>query len=445
MKNVRNGLCLLLLAALLLSGCGAAENIPKPPTFTAAPTAEPTAVPTAAPTAQPTAEIPAAPVEETPEPQEPTALPAQEEEDGNGFFVHLQRNTREAFDPAEGKEKILSFSWDQVQVLSNDWPEAAEKMTETLAEMEDAWYTGGSAEDGYDYGYNGMLEIAEDNFGFAAEYGGPMDLEADRTVSVVHADSDYCAFLIGTYYFTGGVHGNYASEAVCFDSRTGERLTLDDLSSDPEALRARLLEQMLKLAEEDQDGYYSDHLSLTAQSEYAAAFAALLREGSWYPGRDAFCVFSTLYELGPYAAGITEFSIPYESLAGVLDERWIPRQTEEEARLKIVPVAEVPEGSVEIADLLVIGEGGEACLLVCEGEMTDLQIQTCSLGYENRFYADRDLYYCGHLKDAAIQVALLMQGDLPETMVRYRDRNGEHELLISLSGENGSYLLTENN
>lgn len=446
MKNTKKTICLLLLACLLLSGCAAAENIPKPPTFTTAPTAEPTAAPTAMPTPVPTAEISAEPQEEAPEMTEEAVLelPSEEKEDGNGFFVHLERSTREAFDPAEGKEKILTFSWDRVQVLSDDYPEAAERITETLAEMEDAWYTGGSMEDGYDYGYNGMLEIAEDNFGFAAEYGGPMEMEANRTVSVVHADSDYCAFLIGTYYFTGGVHGNYSSEAVCFDAQTGERLTLDALSDDPEALRARLLEEMLRLAEEDQDGYYSDSLSLTAPSDYPAAFAALLREGSWYPGRDAFCVFSSLYELGPYAAGITEFSIPYENLKGVLDERWIPRKTEKEAALKLVPVAEVSEGSVEIADLLVIGEGGEACLLVCEGELTDLQISSCSIGYENRFYADRDLYYCGHLKDAAIQMAMLMQGDLPGTMVRYRDRNGEHELLVGMSGEDGSWLLIEN-
>jgi len=444
MKKTKKGLCLLLLAALLLSGCEAAENIPKPPTFTAAPTAAPTPGPTAAPTAAlsdlPPAETPAVP-EEAPS----AALPSEEKEDDNGFFVHLERFTREAFDPAEGKERILTFSWDQVKVLSDKYPEAAEKITETLAEMEDAWYTGGSVEDGYDYGYNGMLEIAEDNYGFAAEYGGPMELEADRTVSVVHADSDWCAFLIGTYYFTGGAHGTYSDEAVCFDSQTGERLTLDALSHDPEALRARLLEEMLRLAEEDRDGYYTDALSLTASGDYAAAFSALLREGSWYPGRDAFYVFSSLYELGPYAAGITEFAIPYENLAGVLDERWIPRQTAGEAVLKIVPVAEAPENSVEIADLLVIGEGGEACLLACGGELTDLRISSCSLGWEDRFYADRDLYYCGHLKDAAIQLALLMQGDLPETMVRYRDGNGEHELLISMSGEDGSYLLTENN
>lgn len=442
-NRMKKSLCLLLLMAVLLSGCAAAENLPKPPTFTAAPTAEPTAAPPSeAPAIQETP-APETPVPELPEEAPPSVQPAEEEERENGFFVHFEHSTREAFDPAEGKEKILSFSWDRVQVLSDEYPAAAEKITETLAGMEDAWYTGGSVEDGYDYGYNGMLEIAEDNYGFAAEYGGPMELEADRTVSVVHADSDYCAFLISTYYFTGGVHGNYATEAVCFDSQTGERLTLDSLSSDPEAFRSRLLEEMLRLAEEDQDGYYSDRLSLTEPGNYATAFAALLREGSWYPGRDAFYLFSTLYELGPYAAGITEFAIPYENLKGLLDERWIPRQTEGEAGLRIEPVTQVSEGSVEIADLLVIGEGGETVLLICEGELADLEIFSCGIGYEDRFYPDRELYYCGRVKDAAVQMALLMQGDLPDTMIRYRDGSGEHELLISLSGEDGRYLLTE--
>lgn len=441
---MKKSLCLLAVAAMLLSGCAAAENLPKPPTFTAAPTAEPTAVPPSEVPAVQEEPAPETPAPEMPEEELPSMQPAEEEKSGNGFFVHFERSAREAYDPAEGREKILTFSWDKVQVLSDDNPEAAEKITESLAAMEDAWYTGGSVEEGYDYGYNGMLEIAEDNYGFASEYGGPMEMEADRTVSVVHADSDYCAFLITSYYFTGGVHGTYSTEAVCFDSQTGERLTLDSMSSDPEAFRLRLVEEMLKLVEEDKDGYYSERLSLTEPGNYATAFAALLREGSWYPGRDAFYVFSSLYELGPYAAGITEFAIPYENLKGILDERWIPRQTEEEARLRIDPVTDVPEGSVEIADLLVIGEGGETTLLICEGELTDLEVSTCSTGYDNRFYPDRELYYCGRIKDAAIQMALLMQGDLPDTMIRYRDGNGEHELLISLSGENGSYLLTEN-
>ncbi len=191
---MKKSLCLLAVAAMLLSGCAAAENLPKPPTFTAAPTAEPTTVPPSEVPAVQEEPAPETPAPEMPEEELTSMQPAEEEKSGNGFFVHFERSAREAYDPAEGREKILTFSWDKVQVLSDDNPEAAEKITESLAAMEDAWYTGGSVEEGYDYGYNGMLEIAEDNYGFASEYGGPMEMEADRTVSVVHADSDYCAF-----------------------------------------------------------------------------------------------------------------------------------------------------------------------------------------------------------------------------------------------------------
>ena len=442
MKNRKTLIC-LLLAVLLLSGCTAAENLPKPPTFTTPPDAVPSPPPTADVSVPPApSEAPAPPEEVPPPPPAPPAETAAEEESENGYYVHLEQQIREVFDPAEGKNKILEFSWDSVQVLSDDYPQAAEKMTETLAEMEDAWYTGGSVEEGGDYGYNAMLEAAEDNYAIALEYGAPMELEASRSVYTEHADSDYCVFLINTYYYMGGAHGSYGTEAVCFDAQTGERLTLDSLSSDPEAFRVRLVEEMLKLAGEDRDGYYSDSLSLTEPDRYAEAFAALLREGSWYPGQDAFHLFSDIYELGPYASGMTDFPIPYEHISDLLDARWIPQQSEEEAKLRLVPVAEVPEGSVEIADLLVIGDGGEAFLLACEGRLTDLRIQTCSW-YEDRVYPEKEIYYCGRLTDAAIQLALMMEGDLPGHMINYCDAKGEHTLLIGMSGEDGSFLLTE--
>ena len=127
---MKKNLCLLAVAAMLLSGCAAAENLPKPPTFTAAPTAEPTAgLPSEVPAVQ-EEPAPETPAPEMPEEELPSMQPAEEEKSGNGFFVHFERSAREAYDPAEGKEKILSFSWDQVQVLSDDNPEAAEKITE---------------------------------------------------------------------------------------------------------------------------------------------------------------------------------------------------------------------------------------------------------------------------------------------------------------------------
>ena len=37
-----------------------------------------------------------------------------------------------------------------------------------------------------------------------------------------------------------------------------------------------------------------------------------------------------------------------------------------------------------------------------------------------------------------------MPGDLPNTMLRYNDTDGEHEYLIALSGADGSMILQKN-
>ena len=64
--------------------------------------------------------------------------------------------------------------------------------------------------------------------------------------------------------------------------------------------------------------------------------------------------------------------------------------------------------------------------------------------FTDRFVPQVQLFHCGSLRDCALQLALLFPGDLPNTMLRYRDGAGEHEYLITLSGEDGSILLVGN-
>ena len=54
--------------------------------------------------------------------------------------------------------------------------------------------------------------------------------------------------------------------------------------------------------------------------DYTAALSALLREGSWYFSGSGMVIFSSLYEISSYAAGIIQFEIPYSELAGHIDE-----------------------------------------------------------------------------------------------------------------------------
>ena len=436
----RNRIALVLLCgALLLTGCGASGK-----TAAGQPAAAPAETPM--PAADQTAAGVSAEQQAEVNPVETAAsMPAEVAVPEHGMLVHISRLSKEAYDPEGGSTRILTFEWDNVRVDSDANPQAAQRMTEELARLQDIWYTGSGSEEGDLYGYNAMLAAAEDNYAISKEYEDiPPELIATRFVTVLRADEDICAFAVDTYSYLGGVHGGYASEAICFDARTGERLRLENLRSNSEGLRERLVSEMLRLVREDRDGYYTGHLTLTAPENYETAFRALLRDGAWYPGEDAFHLFSDLYELGDYASGITDFSIPYENLTDVLDSRWFPKPVTGTAGVEMIELPEIQEGRVDIVDQVVIGDGGETGLLVFYGEARDVSLWTAYLGTEFHFYPDQELFFCDRLSECALQMALLLPGDLPNTMLRYRDSEGEYEYLIGLSGEDGRLILIEN-
>ena len=421
--RIRKLLCLLFAAVLLfLCGCSGLKDMPKPPQVTAY----------IAPVETPETDLIETPEEASPAP-------------GYNWLVQFCRNSREAMDPENGTEKILDFWWDSVRVESPTAREAAVKMTEALGAMEDIWYTG-SGEKAFDsYGYDAMLVEAEDMYGLRKEFGGdPAELSSTREVSCIRADDGIVVFLVNHYIYLGGAHGDYGTEAVCFDAKTGDRLHLENLAPDGAAFKSRVLEEMLRLADEDAGGYYSERLMLPEGVSREEAFAALLRDGAWYPAGNGLLLFSDTYELSSYAAGSIEFLIPYERLSDCMDASWRPAVPAGTASFSVLPLTDQAEGGVEIVDRLIIGQddSGESCLLVCEGSATDLSIE--SVYFVDRFYPDRQMWYCGSFRNAALQMVIKFPGDLPNCMLRYRDAGGEHELLIGQSGYDGSVQLMDN-
>ncbi|MCR5090561.1 MAG: RsiV family protein [Oscillospiraceae bacterium] len=412
--------CILLISALLLSGCGTLESMPTPPAVTVRPTAD------AAETAAPETEIQAAVT---------AAAPA------HGVLIRMEHGSTEAYDPENHSTRILSMEWDTVRVDNPGYPEAADRINEALAAMEDAWYTGNSSSGADICGYNNLLSAAEDDYGVTREYGGEIrEYSAAWDVSVLRADERVCVFLVREYYYLGGAHGSFLDQALCFDTTSGERLSLDGLSENPEALKATLVNEMLKLAEADEGGYYTEHLSFVEKEDYAEAFRQLLRDGSWFAGNDAFWIFSDLYELAPYASGITEFGIPYDSL----NLRYAPLPAEQvSGSLRLEELGTAAVGSTEIVDRVCVHENGLTCLLICEGRVEDLTVET-GIYMENGFVPENQLYYCDYLQNSALQLELAFAGDLPDTMVRYRDAGGAKEQFISMSGLDGSLILTDN-
>ncbi len=323
----------LLTGTVFLSGCDLLDQLPELPKL-----------------------IPVSETETAAEPEaqaavtEQTGLAAVSSEAKYGMMIHIDRTTREVYDPAEGSQCILTYAWDSVRVESEQAPDAALRMTEELAALQDIWYTGSGDSPENKYGYDAMLGAAEDNYSLSREYGVVTECAATRYVTVLRSDSNVCAFQVSTVTDLGNGQKSGASETLYFDTRTGARLTA--VSDEP------------------------------------------------------------------------------------------PRQTAVTGEVKLIPLDEVPDGSIEIADQVVIGDGGETLLLAVDGEVKDFSIQ--SVTFTDRFYTEGELFFCGSLRNCAIQISLLMPGDLPNTMIQYTDAAGEHQYLIGMSGEDGSFILMKN-
>ena len=377
------------------------------------------------------------------EAEEPVPEPDPEIPVDGRVIVNFKETSLEGFDPAEGEQLILRFSYVTPHVVIRGRDAAAETINEYLAMLDETYYTGNDYGDGPSTGYNGMLELAEDSFTYARESGQelPMELYSMRDAKVLRADDHVLTILMTDDQYTGGVHGIYSDRAYVFDTENGKLVTLDQLSGDYEALSAEILRQMLKQSEEDED-IASAMDSFIPEEERESALSALLREGSWYLDGDGMVLFSDLYELSSYAAGILSFRIPYADLEGLIDVRWIPGEKTAEGEFSFLFMDDVKDGSFEFVDKVTVSENGEELCLRCEGTAFDVSLSRVEyLDYLDAFSARDQIWCCSSMQDAAVQLAAVLPEGVPNLMLSYRSGGEEHRCLLTQSGEDGSLIL----
>ena len=416
----------LLLAGVMiigLAGCEQLSNVELPPLPTVTPeTTE--ASPSPSPTAEP-----------TPEP---------EQESAGAVTVNVKHTLQQAYDPQNGTELILSFSYDTPVVYIEGGEETAAAVNERIALMDEAYYTGNEYDGMQGTGYNNMLTMAEDNYRYVVETGAegvPMELASDRSVSVPRIDSQVLTLLYNDYMYTGGAHGSYGYEGYCFDLSDGHLLTLEELSSDYEALSAFLVNYMVQMVESDEELAQRIDISLLPEgSGYAEILSPLLREGSWYFSSDGLVIFPDLYEISSYAAGIVEFVIPYDALTGYVDEKWIPVPVEGSGSIELIKAEDMVDGSTPIVDKLVVGQEGAEFYLVAQGSVSSLTVTEGD--YADKFYPSSTLWSCSALEDGALQMVCTLPEGMPEIQISYRNDQGQQQFYLTVDGE-GSPTLTD--
>lgn len=444
MNNMKKTLALLMALMMALAVCGCAENLPQ---IEIPPIPEITATPQpqmqtgeSESTSESTGQIPEAPL--------PTAeeTPAASEETPIRILVTNGRTELNDYDPAEGEELILSFSYDMPRVYVEEEPEVSSRINEALATVEETFYTGDMYEgEGSYLGYTAMLEAAEDNFSYVHDnnaVGLPLEYSDALTALVTRADNSALSVIYTENCYLGGAHGSYGSNAYNFDVTTGELLTLDKLSQD-EDFADFLVERMLALTEQDKS--YSDRIleDFLPEGGKEEAFRKLLRDGSWYFDEEGLVIFSDLEELGPYAAGVVEFRIAYADLEGKVDARWLfPGQRQGKGKPEVCELSELEGGETEIVDSLILNEDGQELCIVANGRIYDVSLT--SVYYVDRFYDNAQLWYASCLSDCALQLRVVVPEGLPNLRISYTTADGvRHGKLLSQSGVDGSYMLVD--
>lgn len=417
----------VLIAALCLGlcACASVSRLDLPPLPTNAPTPAPTAEPTATP---------------APTPAEGEAVPSEGLK--GSVVVSLRKTEKDAYDPQSGETLILRFSYETPTVIMEENPAAADKINEFTGMLEEAFYTGEDYGEGYGTGYINMLTLAEDNYNYFMSQGdaekAPLELSCAQSVSVLRNDGRVLTLAYNESSYTGGAHGMYSERTYCFDPATGEQLTLDNISSDPQGLRAFLNAKLVELAQKDAD-IQERTQGFIDPDAMETTLAALLRDGSWYLDYDGMVVFSDLYEISSYAAGIVSFRIPYSELKGRILGGLIPAETKDAGSFRALAAEEMADGSTQIVDMLKVFDDGQTVYLVAEGAASDVRVNT--VAYSSNFYDIAMLWSCSRMENSALQLITVIPDGMPNLKISWRGAQGEQACYLTQSGEDGSLIL----
>ena len=351
--------------------------------------------------------------------------------------VSYTQDQMDVYDRETGEIKLLNFTFPWLQVTVSGNFEASEKITGYLRN-ENSKFIKGISEDGDLYRPIGQEQAAKHALEDYAVRGADFfPYCAERTYHVMRGDDRILCILARDYLYSGGAHGSCMQQYYVFDTLTGERLNFGDMTDGPNGLWADVVEKMVHKVQTDPD--FSGRMDMVQEDQYHTALAALIREGSWYLTEDSFCLESQQYELGGYAAGIIEFSIPLEELSQHIKNEYMP-EPPETGRLNLTEKSRFLE-----VDLIQQGEHPVRLSLEADGTLRDFSLFTL-VPYANGegVHKGKTLWSAGKVQNCALGLLAEIPELLPSLGVEFRGEDGGLLTFgIMQSGENGQYFLME--
>lgn len=283
MRKFGKGIAIVLLAALVMTGCGKAKDT-KDSEKTEETKTEETADDTAEETADTAGEE--APAEETADEIEETAVSEAAPEGVELIQVDTVNVTGNYYIYEDNFYKNVADYQMEYVLLSDEEKEKYPELAATLEKRGDS-ISGGVNDEMLSYKeiYEGDKEFYDAN---------DFSMEDKSTCMVVRADSNVLSVVNDWYGYTGGAHGIYGKGGYNYDTKTGEQLKFTDVVLDTD--------RFFEIANEKISEAFGGYEAVSDVREYVKTLD-IDSEISWWIDYQGVTVYFGPYELGSYAMG----------------------------------------------------------------------------------------------------------------------------------------------
>ncbi|MDE6387300.1 MAG: DUF3298 and DUF4163 domain-containing protein [Lachnospiraceae bacterium] len=200
-----------------------------------------------------------------------------------------------------------SSSYPTVSIEGNE--AAADKINADISSRVESFNANTEVEE-WGKEYLDMFESEQD--AFEKESISFTGYDEELSFQTKRADSNVISFTMTYSAYTGGAHGNYDTIGINYNAKTGDLIAFSDLSDDDAAFHEDTLAYNQNLAKTE---YYKERMFSEDNITDGTLESVLYADDAWYLSTSGLVFMSGPYALGPFAAGIIEFIIPYGDLA----------------------------------------------------------------------------------------------------------------------------------
>ena len=239
--------------------------------------------------------------------------------------------------------------------------------------------------------------------------------------------------------YRGSVHPTLVTESITYDLNTGSSLTLGDILAEGvtgQTVADLVIQALAPRAEKDLYGDHQDVLRERFSNNYSNLT-------DWYFSRTGLCFHFSPYDIAPYSSGTIVAEIPYESLSGVVQDRYLPAN-------RVIPTGSMyasnyieddSERFIYIANV-ELESNGMKILLHPDATVTDVRIESGSWSADGSLYIPASTVFAAdsiELGNAIVVTAGLSESD-PVLRLVYRSGDLVVSAIITYDAA-GDYVL----